>query len=65
MKAIKTLVLILFCVGFIVVAGTIGADDYSTMILHQQYSFQIWRAIAGMMLMVPAVLVGRAEIYGS
>lgn len=55
MKFVKTLSAILFFIGFMMVAGAIGADDLAIQ-MHQVHTLDITSIVIGMICCVPLVL---------
>ena len=56
MKILRTLAAILFFIGFMMIAGAIGADDLAVE-LHQAHTLDITSILVGMICCVPIVVV--------
>ena len=61
MKALKIIAMLAFIIGFIVIAGAIGTDDFYIMELHQPHTLDAVRIAAGMLLCFPILLVNNHE----
>lgn len=57
MKHIKTLAIIAFLVGIILIFGAVGTDDFYVMELHQDHVLNWWQVVTGALLCVPLPLI--------
>lgn len=63
MKALKIIAALSFMIGFMLVAGAIGTDDFYTMELHQQHALQLTHVIIGLLMCLPVVLISKVNDY--
>ena len=61
MKVIQIIAAAAFVVGFILIVGAVGTDDYYVMELHQMHTLQMWQIVKGLLLCMPAMTIGRIE----
>ena len=61
MKALKILTMVMFSIGFMLMAGAIGTDDFYVLQLHQPHSFQWLQAVIGMMLCLPVLIIDKVK----
>ncbi len=60
MKIFRVLAVISFFVGFMMIAGAIGADD-AAVEMHLAHTLDLFSIVLGLILCVPMIVVHRGE----
>ena len=57
MKILKYSTGILAAIGFLLIIGTVGADDFYTIELQQPHDFGFGQILVGLLMIIPCIIV--------